>query len=95
VVESVKAASDVYSPVSGEVIAVNEDLSDGPGKVNDSAYTDGWMMKAGAYTRPPFSSTSAVWSQLPVFPCLIDWGEFMHPTHPTKCAYGEPKSGRV
>ena len=45
VVESVKAASDVYSPVSGEVVAVNEDLADSPGKVNEGAYTDGWMMK--------------------------------------------------
>ena len=45
VVESVKAASDVYSPISGEVVAVNEDLADSPGKVNEGAYTDGWMMK--------------------------------------------------
>jgi glycine cleavage system H protein len=45
VVESVKAASDVYSPVSGEVIAVNEDLADAPGKVNEGAFADGWMMK--------------------------------------------------
>jgi glycine cleavage system H protein len=45
VVESVKAASDVYSPVSGEVIAINDELADSPGKVNEGAYTDGWMMK--------------------------------------------------
>ena len=45
VVESVKAASDVYSPISGEVIAVNEALRDGPGKVNEGAFTDGWIMK--------------------------------------------------
>lgn len=45
VVESVKAASDVYSPVSGEVIAVNESLNDTPGMVNESAYGDGWLMK--------------------------------------------------
>ena len=44
-VESVKAASDVYSPISGEVVAINEDLADSPGKVNEGAYTDGWMMK--------------------------------------------------
>ena len=37
----------MYSPVSGEVISINEDLADSPGKVNDSAYTDGWMMKVG------------------------------------------------
>jgi hypothetical protein len=35
------------------------------------------------------------WSQLPVSPCLTDWGEIMHPTYPTKCAYVEPKSGQV
>ena len=45
VVESVKAASDVYSPLSGEVIAVNESLADTPGAVNESAFTDGWLMK--------------------------------------------------
>ena len=43
VVESVKAASDVYAPVSGEVIAVNEDLVDAPEKVNDSPYDEGWL----------------------------------------------------
>ena len=43
--ESVKAASDVYSPISREVVAINEDLADSPGKVNEGAYTDGWMMK--------------------------------------------------
>ena len=36
-----------------------------------------------------------IWSHLPVSPCLIDWGKIMHPTYPTKCAYVEPKSGRV
>mmetsp|Transcript_18839 Transcript_18839/g.30249 ORF Transcript_18839/g.30249 Transcript_18839/m.30249 type:complete len:158 (+) Transcript_18839:194-667(+) len=45
VVESVKAASDVYSPISGEVLAINDDLADSPGKVNDGAYGEGWMMK--------------------------------------------------
>ena len=45
VVESVKAASDVYSPVSGEVVEINEALGDAPGKVNEGAYTEGWMMK--------------------------------------------------
>lgn len=45
VVESVKAASDLYAPVSGEVLAVNEDLEDAPEKVNDSATGDGWMLK--------------------------------------------------
>ncbi|MEO6967181.1 MAG: glycine cleavage system protein GcvH [Rhodanobacteraceae bacterium] len=43
VVESVKAASDVYAPVSGEVIAVNEILSDKPETINEDAYGDGWL----------------------------------------------------
>eukprot|EP00240_Pyramimonas_obovata_P006624 CAMPEP_0118956392 /NCGR_PEP_ID=MMETSP1169-20130426/61552_1 /TAXON_ID=36882 /ORGANISM="Pyramimonas obovata, Strain CCMP722" /LENGTH=162 /DNA_ID=CAMNT_0006904419 /DNA_START=829 /DNA_END=1317 /DNA_ORIENTATION=- len=45
VVESVKAASDVYSPVSGEVVEVNTELEGSPGLVNSSAFKDGWMMK--------------------------------------------------
>lgn len=43
VVESVKAASDVYSPVSGKVVEVNEDLADSPELVNQSPYEDGWL----------------------------------------------------
>jgi len=45
VVESVKAASDIYAPVSGEVIAVNETLSDKPETINEDAYGDGWIFK--------------------------------------------------
>lgn len=45
VVESVKAASDVYSPVTGEVIESNEALADAPESVNDSPYEDGWICK--------------------------------------------------
>ena len=45
VVESVKAASDVYSPVTGEVIAVNEDLADSPDLVNHHPYGDGWLIQ--------------------------------------------------
>lgn len=45
VVESVKAASDIYSPVSGEVIAVNDALEDAPETVNASPYDDGWFFK--------------------------------------------------
>ncbi|HEX6591128.1 MAG TPA: glycine cleavage system protein GcvH [Moraxellaceae bacterium] len=45
VVESVKAASDIYAPVSGEIIAINEALSDSPEIVNSDPYTDGWMYK--------------------------------------------------
>ncbi|MGH7936144.1 MAG: glycine cleavage system protein GcvH [Chthoniobacterales bacterium] len=43
VVESVKAASDVYAPVSGEIIAVNETLNDKPETINEDAYGDGWL----------------------------------------------------
>lgn len=45
VVESVKAASDIYSLVSGEVIAVNEELEDAPETVNSSPFDDGWFFK--------------------------------------------------
>ena len=44
-VESVKAASDVYAPVSGVIIAVNEVLDDSPEIVNDSPFEDGWIAK--------------------------------------------------
>jgi glycine cleavage system H protein len=43
VVESVKAASDVYSPVSGTVVEVNAALADKPETINEDAYGDGWM----------------------------------------------------
>lgn len=45
VVESVKAAADIYAPVSGEVIGINEDLAESPALVNMSAYEDGWLYK--------------------------------------------------
>jgi glycine cleavage system H protein len=45
VVESVKAASDIYSPVSGEVIEINTSLEDAPETVNDSPYDDGWFFR--------------------------------------------------
>lgn len=45
VVESVKAASDLYMPVAGEVIEVNEALSDAPESVNDDPYGTGWIVK--------------------------------------------------
>ena len=45
VVESVKAASDIYAPVGGEVIAVNERLEDEPETVNSDPYHDGWFFK--------------------------------------------------
>ena len=43
VVESVKAASDVYSPVTGTVVEVNSDLSDKPETINEDAYGEGWL----------------------------------------------------
>ena len=43
VVESVKAASDVYAPVSGKVLAVNSALSDKPETINEDAYGEGWI----------------------------------------------------
>lgn len=45
VVESVKAASDIYSPLSGEVVAVNEVLSDAPETINSEPYEGGWIFK--------------------------------------------------
>ena len=45
VVESVKAASDIYAPVAGEVVAVNEQLEDEPETVNSDPYNDGWFFK--------------------------------------------------
>ena len=45
VIESVKAASDTYAPLSGEVVEVNEELENAPEKINDDPYGDGWMYK--------------------------------------------------
>lgn len=45
VVESVKSASDIYSPISGEIIEVNEELNDNPALVNESAFDKGWLFK--------------------------------------------------
>ena len=45
VVESVKAASDVYSPVAGDVIEVNEALAESPESVNQQPYGDGWLLR--------------------------------------------------
>lgn len=43
VVESVKAASDVYAPVSGTIVAINEALADSPETINDDAFGEGWI----------------------------------------------------
>jgi glycine cleavage system H protein len=45
VIESVKAASDTYAPLSGEIIEVNGELEDAPEQINNDAYGDGWMYK--------------------------------------------------
>lgn len=45
VVESVKAASDLYSPVSGEVVEINEALADAPETINNDPYGDGWVCR--------------------------------------------------
>ena len=45
VVESVKAASDVYAPVAGNVVAVNDELADDPEKINADPYGDGWIVR--------------------------------------------------
>jgi len=45
VVESVKAVSDVYAPVSGQIVEINEELPDAPEVINTSPYEDGWMVK--------------------------------------------------
>ncbi|SFH74428.1 glycine cleavage system protein GcvH [Modicisalibacter xianhensis] len=45
VIESVKAASDLYAPLAGEVVEVNESLEDAPETVNESPYEDGWIAK--------------------------------------------------
>ena len=44
VIESVKAVSDLYSPVAGEVVDVNQDLAEAPEAVNEDCYGDGWMI---------------------------------------------------
>lgn len=48
VVESVKAASDIYAPISGEVVEVNELLENAPETINDDAYGEGWLFRIKA-----------------------------------------------
>ena len=48
VAESVKAASDVYAPISGEILEINEELEDSPELVNSDPFGDGWMFKVKA-----------------------------------------------
>jgi glycine cleavage system H protein len=56
VVESVKAASEVYAPVSGEVVEVNGDLESAPGTVNEDAAGKGWFFKLRLSNRAEFDS---------------------------------------
>ena len=51
-IESVKAASELYAPVSGSVIAVNEVLVDAPETINQSPYGDGWMVRVSLSAEP-------------------------------------------
>lgn len=44
-VESVKAASDIYAPISGEIVEINEDLADSPELINEEPYEGGWIVK--------------------------------------------------
>lgn len=48
VAESVKAASDIYAPLSGEIVAVNDQLGDSPELVNSAPYADGWLFRIKA-----------------------------------------------
>jgi glycine cleavage system H protein len=48
VAESVKAASDIYAPISGKIIAVNDQLEDSPERVNSDPYGDGWLFRIRA-----------------------------------------------
>ncbi|WP_243547093.1 glycine cleavage system protein GcvH [Pseudodesulfovibrio tunisiensis] len=51
-VESVKAASEIYCPVSGEIVEINEDLEDAPEKVNEDPFGAGWMVKVKLSAQP-------------------------------------------
>ncbi|KXO10081.1 Glycine cleavage system H protein [Moritella sp. JT01] len=46
--ESVKAASDIYAPISGEIVAINEELDDSPELVNSDAFGEGWLFRVKA-----------------------------------------------
>lgn len=52
VVESVKAASDVYSPLAGEIVEVNEALADAPELINSSPYEEGWLFRVRPAEQP-------------------------------------------
>ena len=48
-IEAVKTVSDLFMPISGEIVAINSDLEDAPESVNESPYENGWMVKIKAY----------------------------------------------
>jgi glycine cleavage system H protein len=52
-IESVKAVAEVYSPLAGQVVAINEQLVDAPEKVNDDPYGDGWLVRLKADSLEP------------------------------------------
>ena len=56
IVESVKAASDLYAPISGEIVAVNGELEDHPELVNEACYGGGWIIAIGGANRADFDS---------------------------------------
>lgn len=56
VIESVKAASDLYSPLTGEVIEINDALEDAPEAINESPYEDGWVVKVQLSDREQLES---------------------------------------
>ena len=55
-VESVKAAEDIYSPISGTVDAVNDSLEDEPEIINESAETNGWILKLNSFNQDEYES---------------------------------------
>ncbi|MES9994982.1 glycine cleavage system protein GcvH [Desulfovibrio aminophilus] len=63
-VESVKAASELYSPVTGEVLEVNEELASAPEKVNQDPYGAGWMLKVKLTAAPEGLLDAAAYEQV-------------------------------
>jgi glycine cleavage system H protein len=63
-IESVKAASELYMPAGGEVIAVNEDLEDAPEKVNESPFEDGWLIKIKLTEEPKGLLSASEYAEL-------------------------------
>lgn len=56
VIESVKAASDIYAPVSGEIVSINEALTSDPGLLNRDPYAGGWIFKIQAFKSEEFEA---------------------------------------